>query len=280
MLRGFGFARNVHRFRRGALHAEGQFVGADAGVEFAVGFTLGLMLRVHLLDEIERGTLACAAVRALQMQDGIVTGTHGGALIRRGQEAAAPGGRAAFQTTAGIRQHDERGHVGVLGAEAIRHPASQARLAHLDGAGVHLIDRLRMIHAVAMATADDAHLIGDARHVRQEVADLDPALPMLPKRLHRCQQRVLRDFASRFDGAVALRQRFARMADEFGLRIEQIDVARPAVHEEPDHALRLRREMRARLGHQMRQSATLDRPMAVVPRRRRRESVAGSVCMA
>ena len=167
------------------------------------------------------------------------TRTHGCALISRGQKAAAPGGRAAFQPTTGIRHHDKGGHVRVFGAKAIRDPTAHARLAHLDGARVHLIDRLRVVHAVAMATADHAHLIGQLSHVGQEVADLDPALPMLPKRLHRCQQRVLRHLPPSLHGSVAVRQRLAGVADEVGLRIEEIDMARPTMHEEPDDALRL-----------------------------------------
>ena len=107
-----------------------------------------------------------------------------------------------------------------------------------------------MVHAVAVATADHAHLIRQPRHVRQEIADLDAALPVPAKRFHGAEQRVLRDFAPRFDRTKTGRQRLARVANEFGLRIKQIHMARPTVHEEPDHPLRLRGKMRPRFSHE------------------------------
>ena len=178
-----------------------------------------------------------------QMQDRLLAGPHRHALIGRRQIAAAPGRRAALESAARIGQHDERRQVAVLAPQAISHPTADARPAHQDAAGVHLIDRLRMIHAVAVQAADHAQLVGMFGDLRQEVADLQARLAARPKRLDRREQRILGHFAPRHHHAEALGQRLAGVLHEVGLGIEQIDMARPAVHEQPDHPLHARLEM-------------------------------------
>ena len=63
MLRSLGFTGDVHGLGRGGLHAEGQLVGANASIENAVAFMPGEMGGIHLLDEIQRGTLTSATLR-------------------------------------------------------------------------------------------------------------------------------------------------------------------------------------------------------------------------
>lgn len=101
-----------------------------------------------------------------------------------------------------------------------------------------------MIHTVAVAAPDHAQLVGHTRQMRQEIAHLQPALASLGERLHGSDQRIGRHLPPRLKRAHALRQRLARPADQLRLRIEQIHMARPAVHGEPDDSLCLRGKVR------------------------------------
>src|SRR2546429_7333259 len=58
------------------------------------------------------------------------------ALIRRGQITVAPGGRATFDPTAGVRHNDERGHVLIFGAERSEEHTSELQ------SRLHLVCRL------------------------------------------------------------------------------------------------------------------------------------------
>jgi hypothetical protein len=101
-----------------------------------------------------------------------------------------------------------------------------------------------MVHAVAVAAPDDGEVIDVSGEVRQELAELETASTVMTKRLHGREKRILRDFATGHDRAKALGERRSRMPQEGRLRIEEIDVARPTVEENPHRAPRLRRDVR------------------------------------
>ena len=178
------FARKIDNLRRGSLHAEGKFVGVQPCHQRIIVVTLGEMLTVEALNEAGEIALALRRTgsRRLEVKNWIGTGPQGCALISGGEESVAPGGRPALEPTARIRQHDKSRHVVVLCAKPIGDPTTNGRFAHKNGAGVHLINRLRMIDAVAMATAQHAKAIGMAGKVRQEIAHLQAGLAMLAER--------------------------------------------------------------------------------------------------
>ena len=141
------------------------------------------MLFVFLLQIAEHRELVLFvdAFGRRQVQHGRLAGTHGGALIRGRQVAAAPRRRPAFDAAARIGQHHERRHVVVLGAQAVADPTAETGPTHQDRARVHLIHRLRMIHAVAVTTANHAQIVGKLGDLGQQVADFE-------SRLHRAHE--------------------------------------------------------------------------------------------
>ncbi len=164
-------------------------------------------------------------------------------MVRRGQIARAVGGRAALDPARGVGQDDEGGEVAILGPQAVADPAPQARPTHEGRAGVHLIDRLRVVHAVGPARADHGQVVDQLGRVREEVGDLDTALAVFPEGPFRRQQRVLRDLPTGRDRAEAARQGLAGEALEVGLGVEGFEVTGAAVHEQRDHPTSLGREV-------------------------------------
>ena len=206
---------------------------------------VGQVLAVELLDAgracpLLRRRLICR--RGCRCRIGCSPGRIVDALIRRRQIAAAPGRRAALHAAAGIGQHDERRQVVVLGAQAIGDPAADARLAHQDAAGVHLIHRLRMVHAVAVQLRITHRSSASSAICGRKSLTSRPDWPRGRSGLTGGQERILGHLAAGHHHAEALGQRLAGELDQIGLGIEQIDMARPAMHEEPDHALDPRRD--------------------------------------
>ena len=95
--------------------------------------------------------------------------------MRRRQEAAAPEAREdrlARVLAGALRDHrDERRQVFVLAAEAVADPRAHARVAGLLVAGVDERDGRVVVDRLGVHRFDDADVVGDRLHVRQEVAD-------------------------------------------------------------------------------------------------------------
>jgi hypothetical protein len=102
-----------------------------------------------------------------------------------------------------------------------------------------------MIHRIGMHGPDDAQLIRHFPQAWQVITNNNPALPARLKdpwtrqrrriRLRKRQLQILRELR---------RQRFSMVFLQRRFRIEEIHLARPALHEHEDHALRLRGKMR------------------------------------
>ena len=91
--------------------------------------------------------------------------------------------------------------------------------------------------------ADDRQVVDAATYVREKIADRDSALPVLaefPRRIeHHANVVELRRRDVDLDG-------LAMLAVEARFRVERIDLRRPAIHEQENHARRLGPEMRKR----------------------------------
>ena len=155
---------------------------------------LGKVAGVQLADQVERPALGVGRTcprAAAGRGSGCRRPTHDGALMARRQEAGAIGGRAALDPAGRVGQDDERGQVLVLGPQAVADPAPQARPAHQDRAGVHLVDGLGMVDAVGPARADHRQVVGAVGDVGQEVGDLEAALAVAAEGPLGGQQRVV-----------------------------------------------------------------------------------------
>ena len=92
--------------------------------------------------------------------------------------------------------------------------------------------RFEMIAVVAAHRADDAQVIGTVGHVREQIADHQPALAARAE----LPQRALDELA----GPALL----SSLGKELRLVIKRIDVRDPAAHVQENDALRPGREMR------------------------------------
>ena len=139
------------------LHSERQFVGANARRKFIVIVSGSEMFAIHLLNQIESAPIAGSSQLRwwLQMQDWVRTRSHSDALIGCWQETASPSGWATFQTARRVRQNNKCGQVCIFTSKTIRDPTTHAWPSHQHAARVHLVDRLRMIDAIAIEAAND-----------------------------------------------------------------------------------------------------------------------------
>ena len=90
-----------------------------------------------------------------------------------------------------------------------------------------------MVVVVADHRPHEAQLVGDRTDVRQQLADFHPALAMRTEAKRRTHQQI--GLAAGLKTLDLLRMLLAAALCEFGLRVEQVDLARPAVlHQEND----------------------------------------------
>ena len=95
-----------------------------------------------------------------------------------------------------------------------------------------------MVRDIGVHRANDSDLIDRFGDMREELADLDPALPMATEFERRTEGRA----GFSLGAQVFYRQLLAVQFIELGLRVEGVDVGGTSVHEEVDDPLRLRGE--------------------------------------
>ena len=159
------------------------------------------MLAVESADGLQHTALALGsdALLWIKVEDGIASRAHGGALVGSGEKSAAPCRGTTLQAAPRIGKDHEGRHVLVLSAQSVGHPASQTRLAHEDGAGVHLVNRLRVIDAVTVTAADYAEVIGQLCEVREEFADLETGLSVFVEGLDGSEEGIPGDVTTGHD---------------------------------------------------------------------------------
>ena len=171
--------------------------------------------------------------------------TEYGTLVNRGQEARRVRLRSGFRRSVG--HHDEGRQVLALRSKPVNDPRSETRLTGKLRACVAQINRRSMIERVPVAGTDQRDLVGLRPDVREQFRDLHARLAIVVKLPRAASHRSLREV-----DAIRLQpfRRFGRdgLAATFrqlGFRIERIDMADTAVHEQVDDALRFRRLMRS-----------------------------------
>ena len=162
----------------------------------------------------------------------------GRALIDRRQERRAPVVHAAV---AEVRADgDESRQVLILGPEPVSDPRTHARPDERIAAGVEFqqgspVPRVGPVHRV-----DHAEVVHAPGQMREQLADRDPALAVLPEPERRAEQ-IPR--LARHHPRLGERQGLAVVALQERLMVERVDLRRPAVHEQEDDPLRAGREM-------------------------------------
>ena len=178
------------------------------------------------------------------MADGRYSRIELHALVRCGHESGTPVSRPVGDRSGRVGHHHEPGQVGVLRAEPVIHPRSQAGSAAEGLASVHLAHAAAVVDAVGPARTNYRQIIRAFGGVRQPIADPQTALSMaFPLALagqngrfrlaHGCD-RSLETVGHGLAG---------QLLDE-RLGIKQIHVARAAFHEEKNHPLGFGRKVR------------------------------------
>jgi len=191
---------------------------------------------VEILNEVEGGALGLGgnAVRGGEVEDGVLAAAENSALIEGGQIACAVALRAALHCA--VAHDDEGGEVLIFAAEAIDGPGAETGATgelRASGAEVH---GWGVIEGVAIATADDGHVIDVASHVREERRDFDAGLTVV----FELPGAAAHDGLGEVDagGLETLHEGggdgLAGEASEFGFGVPGIDMANAAVHEEVD----------------------------------------------
>ena len=266
----------VDRRRRLRLHPVGELVAGRTGRELRAAGAASHVLVVEGGEEIELPALAVAAEvdRHGEIEDRIADGAKERPLKTCRHEATRPVWLPADRAAALVEEDDIARHVLVFGAEAVDNPAAQRRPTDERLAGVHLHERRAVGMGVGVAGADHRHLVGMLAHLREEVGDRDPALPTgLERPAGRGE--LAHRAAAGIDELHLRGDRLAGIFLERRLRVEGVDVARCAVHEEEDHALHrhglMRRPRSERIGQRRRSRGMADKKAIPLQKRRKRE---------
>ena len=169
---GLGFLREVEKFGGGTLHAEGKFVGVDAGGDF---FIAGCALAhfIEIAESVEAGSLlGCVdAGRIFEIKDGVAGAAEGGAGVGGGEEAGGEViGTAACSGTGA--EDDEAGEILRLRAEAVGDPGAHGRATDLIVAGEEFELAGMVVELVGVHRADEAEVAGDGSGVGEQVGEI------------------------------------------------------------------------------------------------------------
>ncbi len=239
-------AAQVRAFGGAHLHAVRQFIRVQSRRECRLVRIRRRIFGVPLLQQIKPRTLLIRAhvFRRREVGNRFSTAAEGHALIRGGHEAVRPVQCPVHGCAEFVEQHDKGGQVFAFGAEAVGHPRAHARASGLDEAGVHLEERGAVVVALRVHAADHAQAVGMPRQIRINLRHVDSGLAVLRETIWALHGHVLRLAAHEGVLRFPNRDRLAVILRQRRFRIEEIDMRRSAIHEQEDHRLRFRREMR------------------------------------
>ena len=90
-----------------------------------------------------------------------------------------------------------------------------------------------MIRHIGLHGSNHGDIIDASSHMRKEVTDLDPTLPMMLEFKRRCKSSARLTFGAQ----ILRRQHLPGIAVKLWLGIKAVHVRRPTIHEEMDHSL-------------------------------------------
>ena len=208
------------------------------------------MLPVHLVDEIKLHSLRASAeplianVLYLRLRRRNAGVADRRSLAVRGQERSSP----VVHASVGKRwaDRDKGGQILILRSQSVNHPRPHARPNELIGARVELQQGAAMRRVRTVNGTQNAKVVNVLCDVGKQLAYRQAALTVLMKLPGRLQQVAL--LAER-DSRKIKRQRFAVVPIQQRLGVERVDMGRSSLHEQKDHTLGSRSEVR-RLGRQ------------------------------
>ena len=243
------FAGGIEDARRHGLHPRRQFAGGDHRLDLGIagaGCSLG---GADPGEQLATGRRQGPAAWRREIADAALAGRQtgtpdGSALVDRREEGGAVVPRATVAQTR--READEAGEVGVLRPEPVVEPGSERWAHRRGGTAVEEERRWTVGNPLGVEAADDTQIVGDPRDLRKEIGDPKAALPAprkLPQRLHDALRRAL----PRLGQAAEITERhlLAVVGREPRLRVETVDLAHAAGHEEENHPLGAPRKMGA-----------------------------------
>ena len=180
----------------------------------------------------------------MMLSTGVPLGADHRGLMRGGQPGAGEILHAAVGNPVVVQQ-DVAGQFFVFGPQAIRDPGADAGRRADAAAGVQQQVLLAVQRRFADHAADHAQFVGARGDVRQQIADPQSRLAALLELPQALQPLAAWTGALRTGVGFQL-GRLAVPLGQLGLGIERVDVRNAAVHEQKDHVLGPRREMRAR----------------------------------
>lgn len=245
---GLGFIRDVGELGDRGLHAVGELVLLDAGVDFGVG-KFGELLFVQLGEVIEHFAAGLGRVARWigKVEDGVSDGHELHAGVFGGEEAGAPESVVewlAIRTAGAAGDHgDEVGKVFVFGSEAVGKPGSHGGAAGDLRTGLKEGDGGVVVNGLGIHRADEADVIGNPGDVGEEFGDFGAGLAVFFEFVFGAG-----DGKGLLPGGHAgfplveideFAEFFAVVFLELGFVVEEILGGRGAALEEVDHALGL-----------------------------------------
>ena len=236
------FAAQVRELRHARLHLERQLVLRDARRDLGVMHE-GVVLAVERDDRVDVGALLRArdATGVVQVVHGVAATVELHALETARQKSAAPlPCRDRLRRTAGARRHhhDEAREIFRLAAKPVVDPRAHARATGDLRARVHEHVRRVVVDRVGRHRAHKADVVDHRAEVRKQRADLGLVFPELGEgKLRREADEFLPlQLRELLPAREALRHGLAMHRRELRLRVEGLELRRPARHREPDHA--------------------------------------------
>ena len=157
------------------------------------------------------------------------------ALIHRRQIAGLPVLRAVDRQALGIVQHDVGRQVLVHAAQGVGDPRAHGRLAREHSPAVHLEKRRLVGQIRGEHRADHGDVVDAAGQMRHGIGDPGAALSVAGELKRAAKQRPGRARVFHLAGDL-VEIRLAVQLVQQRLGVEQIHLARPAIHEQVDHA--------------------------------------------
>ncbi len=243
-----GLSGDVQSLGRGELHAGGELVAFDPGVETGIGCALREVLAIEFGKKTSGIGLGlrraiCRAFGGVEMRDGLLgPGANDRSLIDGGEE----GGRPIFGTigseAAMVGEDDEGREVVVHAAEPVADPRAHAGEAGAVEAGGLQIGGLTVHAGFSGQIMDEGDVIDDLAQRGHGLAEHLAALPVwgeFPDRFFPRAESILEGFDVFSEVGF-----FAVAFDELGLEVEEIEMAGGATHEELDDAFGFWGELR------------------------------------
>ena len=154
---------DVEGFLGGDLHAAGELIALDAGLQVALARVVGRVFGVKGPQEFHLAFLRFALERGgrVEVEDVRGGGADERALVDRRQPAVGPVLVGEGRQAGGMPHHDVGGQVLGLAAERIGRPGAQGRVAGGDASRLHGEHGLEVIVHSGLHRTDQADVVGD-----------------------------------------------------------------------------------------------------------------------